>query len=128
LEPAGPYTPGPTSYGPAGWGQGPGGQGPGVQGPAGWSHGGAAWASSTAGLSAEGYRGTAKLSVDDGDGPLAGAAPSLAHCKLSTDDGGPEVVRSDKPLCKLGRTLLGQRVDGTTVSIGWPNFTLIDLW
>jgi len=86
-------------------------------GPAGWSHGGAAWPPSTA-----------KLSVDDGDGPLAAPPPSLIPGKLSTDDGGPEVVRSDKPLHKLGRTLLGQRVDGTTVSIGWPNFTLIDLW
>ena len=51
----------------------------------------------------------------------------LTGCSLIRS-GGPEVVRSDRPLHKLGRTLLGQRVDGTTVSIGWPNFTLIDLW
>ena len=27
---------------------------------------------------------------------------------------------------KLGRTILGQRVDGSTYSVGWPHFTLID--
>ena len=28
---------------------------------------------------------------------------------------------------RLGRSVLGQRADGTTLAIGWPSFTLIDL-
>ena len=60
------------------------------------------------------------------------AAMEIAHRDLGYDHPvsiafrDPTLVQKT-PRVRLGRTMLGQRVDGSTYSIGWPQFTLKEL-
>ena len=75
-----------------------------------------------------------RMSIDDGrdDATPAredGRAAASSFASTPTRSAGASRFDNRPPSAplKLGRTILGQRVDGATVAIGWPHFTLIDI-
>ena len=65
-----------------------------------------------------------KMSIGDGDGLGPERQLDITASMASTI---PWANQPTAQVHKLGRTVLGQRVNGETVCIGWPHFTLIAL-